>query len=355
MKTLYKLLAIGFLSTSLVVVLFLLSENQMHQNNAFTRRYIPRPITKLFKLALKYNSYYVSGWDTDCFYLSSSTAPLHLLKIDLKKRDTISIKIQLEQKVFPFRRVKTRILPPYFFLTDGTVPCVFRGKTRDWRGKLWMRDKVFFTEAAPMDSSMLAFKAIDSKLMRTVLGTIKKDSTFHVNINRTFLKKQIDGIFCTAGKLHYSPITKELLYVYLYRNQYIMTDPQLSHVSYGKTIDTIGRAQLKVVEMGSTHEKKLAAPPIYVNQKSAIYRNYLFIKSNRLGRNESKTMIGQASIIDVYDTSKNRYEYSFYLQDHLGHKVKDFAINGNHLLAINNDTVIIYKLKPSFFKHKDHE
>ncbi len=357
LKFIFQLSIIGILSSAFVVVLFLLSENQVHQNNAFTRRYIPRPITKLYKQPLKYNAYYISGWDADCFYLSSHTAPLRLLKINIKNRDTQHIKIQLVRTDFPFRSVRTKILPPYFFLMDGTVPCVFRGKTNDWHGNLWMKDKVFFTEATPVDSSTLAFKTIDSKLLRTVLGTIKKDSSgFSVNLNKDFLKKQIDGVFCTAGKLHYNPIKKELLYVYLYRNQYVMADPQLSQASYGKTIDTISEAQLKVVEMSSTNERKLAAPPIYVNQKSAIYGNYLYIKSNRLGNNESRTMIGQASIIDVYETSKNRYEYSFYLQDNLGYKVKDFAINGNHLLAINNDTAIIYKLKPSFFtikaKHK---
>lgn len=348
-KVIYRLLVIGVLSISFVVVLFLLSENEVHLNNAFTRRYIPRPITKLFKLPLKYNAYYISGWDKEHFYLSSSTAPLHLLKLNLKTRDTQHIKIKLERKDLPFRSVKTKVIPPYFFVTDGTVPCVFRGNIKNWKASLWMKDKVFFTESTPIDSNTLAFKTIDSKLLKTILGVIQKDTVFHVKLNKTFLRKQIDGVFCTAGKLHFSKDLNKLVYIYLYRNQYIVTDTKLNKATYGKTIDTISKAQLKVVTNSRTNEKKLAKPPVYVNQKSFVHKNYLYVKSGRLGKFESTTMINQASIIDVYNISKNSYEFSFYLQDDKGEKVKDFAINGNHLLSINGSTVLVYKLKPSFF------
>jgi hypothetical protein len=348
-KIIYRLSVIGVLSISFVVVLFLLSEKEVHLNNAFTRRYIPRPITKLFKLPLKYNAYYISGWDKEHFYLSSSTAPLHVLKLNLKTRDTQHIKIKLERKDLPFRSVKTKIIPPYFFVTDGTVPCVFRGNIKNWQASLWMKDKVFFTESTPIDSNTLAFKTIDSKLLRNILGVIQKDTAFHVKLNKTFLKKQIEGVFCTAGKLHYSTHLNKLIYVYLYRNQYIVTDTKLTKETYGKTIDTISKVQLKVVTNSRTNEKKLAKPPVYVNQKSFVYKNYLYVKSNRLGKFKSTTLINQASIIDVYNISKNSYEFSFYLQDDKGKKVKDFAINGNHLLSINGSTVLIYKLKPSFF------
>lgn len=60
-KVIYRLSAIGVLSITFVLVLFMLSENEVHLNNVFTRRYIPRPITKLFKLSLKYNVHYISG------------------------------------------------------------------------------------------------------------------------------------------------------------------------------------------------------------------------------------------------------------------------------------------------------
>ena len=238
---------------------------------------------------------------------------------------------------------------------DGTVPCVFRGKLKDWQAKLWMKDQVFFTESTPIDSNTIAFKTIDSKLLRTILGVIQKDTMFHVKLNKTLLKKQIDGVFCTAGKLHYSENLNELIYVYLYRNQYIVIDTKLTKETYGKTIDTISKAQLKVVMNSRTNEKKLAKPPVYVNQKSFVHKNYLYVKSGRLGKFESTTMINQASIIDVYNITKNSYEFSFYLQDDKGEKVKDFAINGNHLLSINGDTALIYKLKPSFFQNKSKD
>lgn len=141
-------------------------------------------------------------------------------------------------------------------------------------------------------------------MIATVLGVIRKDNTFHINLNKTLLKKQIDGVFCTASKLHYSENLNELIYVYLYRNQYIVTDTKLTKEAYGKTIDTISKAQLKVVMNSSTNEKKLAKPPVYVNQKSFVYENYLYVKSGRLGKFESTTTINQVSIVDVYNISK---------------------------------------------------
>lgn len=100
--------------------------------------------------------------DKEHFYLSSSTAPLHLLNLNLKTRDTQHIKLKLERKNMPFRSVKTKIILPNFFVMDGTVPCVFRGKVKDWQANLWMKDQVVFTESTPIDSNTIAFKTIDS-------------------------------------------------------------------------------------------------------------------------------------------------------------------------------------------------
>ena len=51
------------LSIGLMVILFLSSEQEVHRNNAFIRRYPPHPITKLYDLDVIHNSYYIAGFD----------------------------------------------------------------------------------------------------------------------------------------------------------------------------------------------------------------------------------------------------------------------------------------------------
>jgi len=78
-----KLLGTIVMSIGLMVILFLSSEEQVHRNNAFIRRFPPHPVIKEYDIDLGFNSYYVAGLGKDMVYLGNSTAPLHLLKINL--------------------------------------------------------------------------------------------------------------------------------------------------------------------------------------------------------------------------------------------------------------------------------
>ena len=89
-----KLLGTIVMSIGLMVILFLSSEEQVHRNNAFIRRFPPHPVIKEYDIDLGFNSYYVAGLGKDMVYLGNSTAPLHLLKINLATRDTAHVKLK---------------------------------------------------------------------------------------------------------------------------------------------------------------------------------------------------------------------------------------------------------------------
>tara|TARA_R110002073_G_scaffold327921_3_gene508843 strand:- start:1161 stop:2258 length:1098 start_codon:yes stop_codon:yes gene_type:complete len=345
-KTLFILLILAVSSITVVVVLFLLSEHEVHRNNAFVRRYPHHPITKKYDLPIKYNSYYVSGFDNDILYLGNNTAPLHLLEVNLKTKDTNHIQIRMKSKDLTFQSLKVKMQPPYFFIMDGSVPCIFRGKIGDWNAHLWMKDKAYFNKAMPVDSNKIYINTISSKTQMTTLGLIERQENENINIvlNTDILEKQIDGVFDVDGIMTISPNTGTLGYVYFYRNQFMVMDSNLKLIERQHTIDTVQRVQIKVANLNDNQISKMKAPPMIVNKMAFMYNDLLLINSDRLGKYEDEDMLKEASIIDVYNWQKESYEFSFYFY-HIGKEsVKEFAVFNDYLIGLIDDKLSVYEI-----------
>jgi len=340
------LFVIGILSISLVVVLFLLSENSVHRNNSFVRRYPHHPITKKYDLPIKYNSYYIAGYENEMLYLGNTTAPLHLLKVNLKTKDTSHIRIKLDKTDFSFRSVEVNLHPPYFFVMDGTMPFIFRGMIGDWKAHLWMKDKAYFSKAIAVDSNKIYISTVSGKTQMTTIGLIEKqdEDDFNVILNSDILEKQIDGIFDVDGIMAVSPNHKELGYIYFYRNQFMLMDSNLKLLKRQHTIDTVQKAQIKLSDINDNGEIKMKAPPLIVNKMAAIYNDLLLINSNRLGKYEDKDMLKEASIIDVYNWKKGSYEFSFYLYNIGNVGAKAFELYKDYLVALIDDKLSVYEI-----------
>lgn len=350
-KKIYTILLIGTIcSIGLVTLLFALSEKSIkREKNTFIRRYPHRPVTQTHALDIGYNSYYIAGVDKDKIYLGNNTAPLHLLVLDSTLKDTQHIRLHLERKNLPFRSIKVRVDPPYFYVMDGTVPTILRGKTSDWNASLIMEGDAYFSFAEPMDSSTVVIRARRSSTNENVLGRISMGDSVQVDLFSDLLQKQIDGVFCTDGELLFNKELQKPIYVYNYRNQFVVADTNLEQEYIGKTIDTVSRAQIELASISSKKVTTLASPPLVVNRQSSAYGNYLFVCSGRLGRYEPSIMLDQASIIDVYDLRKNTYKFSFYLYDHLLKRMSSFRVHGDKLIAMMDTHVVINKLKQERF------
>src|SRR5690606_13105093 len=134
--------------------------------------------------------------------------------------------------------------------------------------------------------------------------------------NTEILEKQLDGIFDTDGQLIYNLNFDKLIFTYYYRNEYLVMDPDLKLEHRGKTIDTISQAQLHIAENNSKGQRKLGGQTVLVNKTIASSGGLLFVDSPRLGKLESKNMLKDANIIDVYDFINQTYRFSFYLYKH---------------------------------------
>lgn len=164
-------------------------------------------------------------------------------------------------------------------------------------------------------------------------------------LHTELLQKQIDGFFDTDGMMGYSTLSGTFVYVYYYRNEFIVTDSDLNLRFRGNTIDTISKAAVKPVLIKRTGVRKLASAVAAGNRIFAVRGNQLFINSSLMGRYEAKEMWDIASIVDVYNLKEKSYVSSFYIYDQDGSKMSDILVEGNNVYAIAGMKLHRYKLE----------
>lgn len=338
-------------SVALVVLLFVSSEAIIHHRNPFVRRFIPHRINKMYQEDLVYNSYYFAGTGRGKIYLGNYTDPSKITVLDTTLKNRKQYTIQLNTVKFPFRSIQVKVVPPYFYVLDGTVPCIFRGSIGNWKASLINNGSIHFSAAAIMDNNALAIRTRDTPKKENSLGVIEFRNSFKVHLAPDLLQKQMDGVFDTDGSLHYSPALQKLVYVYYYRNQFIVADSQLKLSYRGHTIDTNSVVKLKIAYLPEQGIKQFSAPPFTVNATSSVFNNLLFVHSNLEGKFESQKMWNQASVIDVYDIVENSYQFSFYVYHHNRQKMRSFVVTDSHLFALIDDQIVAYSLG-NLFKNK---
>ncbi|MFN3754537.1 MauE/DoxX family redox-associated membrane protein [Flavobacterium sp.] len=339
-----------FLGIVVVVVLFLLSENTIHHRNNFIRRFPKHPTTAKKSIELPYSSYYIAGYDAKHIYLGNRTAPLLVTVYDLQLTKKKEVRIDLPRMDFQYKAPRLTIKPPYFYFTDGTVPCVFVGDTLTWKAELKSHQNDYFSAFLPINQQTAVVRAISSKTKENVLGLLSFGEENKLSLHQNLLQKQVDGLFDTSGLLTYNGQTHQIIYTYFYRNQFLITNPNLALQTTGKTIDTISKAQVKVAKIKSKNQNVLAEQPLLVNRLVASYGNYLFVNSALMGKYEPKIMWGKASIIDVYHLKNNTYAFSFYIYHKQNISMDEFIVINDYVVNLNGKHLTVERLKTDYYK-----
>lgn len=342
--TLRMIFAVAASGSAIVGILFVLSENIVHYHNKLTRRFPHSPVVQFASLDLKFNSFYFAGLDSLNVYLGNTTAPLMITTINKRFNKTQSNIINLNRKDLPFRGVKISVLSKCFFVTDGTVPSIFKGKTGDWKAELVHQTGEYFGTALAIDSTAVAVETYSKINGDRILGVIKVGGKGGTILNPEILKKQFDGVFDTEGHLLYSEGMEKLIYLYSYRNQFTIADRNLNILSEGTTIDTITHAKLNIVKDEKRQQRKFSSPPLFVNKSSTVYKNILFVNSAVAGRYEDDRMWKRSSIIDVYDLASKSYLLSFTILNIEGRKMKSFLVYNDRLYALIGNQLISYRI-----------
>lgn len=335
----------------IVTLLFTLSENIIHYHNTLIRRFPQTPILQIADRDLKVNSFYFAGIDSAHVYLGNKTAPLVVTTLNAELLQTQKNMIFLNHKELPFRGVSVMVEPPYFFVVDGTVPCIFRGKTSNWNATLIHQKGEYFTTARAIDSNAIAVVSANKINGDNVLAVIPLHSNDPTILNPEILKKQSDGVFDTDGMLIYSSEMKRIVYLYAYRNQFTLTDNHLKIDYRGNTIDTITKAQLHIEKDKNYHQRQFSKPPLFVNKNVAVYNNLLFVHSAIPGRYEDDRIWKDSSIIDVYDLKNKSYVLSFCISHLNGKKMRYFKVLNNQMYVLIGTHIIRYRLDSKITSH----
>lgn len=337
-------------STAVVAGLILFSGVLRNKSNSFLRLFPPHPVLESTRYKVPYNSYYLAGGTNDHIYLGNYSGPLHMLI--LNTTDTVSKEVNLniegimEQK---FWSIRIAVDSPYFYAFDGAVPRIYKGNISDWRAKRFSHDKEFFLDLLPIGSSSFFIKSLDRRTSESMLGKIGTDSPYYF-FDHTLLEKQIDGFFCTDGTMLYNKHLNQLIYLYRYRNEFVLLDTGLNKLGRGHTIDTVSKAQIKVGTLAGGKTRKMAAPPLTVNKRGATYGNWLFVQSDLLAKNEHPNAHDKASVIDVYFLPDRTYRFSFYIYHYAGkEKLRQFRVYGTNLIALFDMHILLYKLSEKHF------
>ncbi|RNL87795.1 hypothetical protein ED312_09790 [Sinomicrobium pectinilyticum] len=353
MKNNEKKRLILLLLSTLCIVLALVSlyalsplSNREIYRGSFSRDFIAeKTLTPQNVLDLGVNSYYISGLTEDEVFLSNYTNPIHLVRMNRQLKDTQHIRLHLEEldSVVSPKIFKTEVDPPYFYMTHGVHPALMKGKVGEWRARHHLSGLAFYTDAVSIDSSTFAIRYFSKSQQAYALALLQeKEPQFKPNTN--ILRGQAEGMFSVSGMLHYSKELQKVVYLYSYRNQFMVMDKELNLLHRHNTLDTISIARVKVDKIESDNSYTLTSQPAVTQKMSAVSGNYLFVQSALLAKNEDKEEFKKKVVIDLYDINTGDYQHSFYLPRYKNNSIKNFKVTENRLLAIHDQYLVAYRL-----------
>lgn len=350
-KTTILLLLVFTASVGVISGLYYLSDYMKHQRGSFIRIYPPHPVLPQGGLSLASDDYYVAGVTRQNLYLARVQTPLHIIQVNTMSFDTTLIKLQIPDVA----SLKTysallKIDSPNFFLGDGAIPFMYKGETVDWKASRFPYDSTYFLDFSPLSSRSMAIRSYDADGGQSILGKLS-ESEPHRYFNSGLLEKQVDGFFCTDGILNYDKVSGRLVYVYYYRNEFLVMDSMLTLKFKGHTIDTFSRARIKIARLdrGGHTSHRLSSPPLFVNKNSCVTEKFLFIQSAVPAKNENLKRFDNASVIDIYSLLSGEYQFSFYLYDENNEKVKSLHLIANNLFAVYDHYIAKFQLNSHAF------
>ncbi|MHA7943585.1 MauE/DoxX family redox-associated membrane protein [Formosa sp. 3Alg 14/1] len=321
------------------------SERIIYHENPFIRRY-SHNVIKSNTINLSGNTYYLAGFDQGKFYLGNTINPLRVTVFDTSFQYKTTKEIIVPNKDLPTYSSEIRIKAPFFYLIDGKISRVFKGKLSNWKTLMHYDGKIQFSNYEIIANDELVFKAYNSKVGSYNLGKMKIKDSLPFKFYPNLLRKQVDGIFDVDGNLQLDTNSDQLVYVYFYRNNYLVLDSALELKQKFSTIDTIRTAQLQIdtIHNGFRIQRKLISA-LMVNPTAFVDNNLLYVKSPIKGRFEPDKTWKQTETIDVYNINNGHYKTSFYIYYESGDVLKSFFILKNSFFGFIGNNLVQYDLK----------
>lgn len=337
------------ISCVLVIALFLSSEHIIKKENNFTRRFLLHPVIENKTLLLDNPDYYFAGSDNEHIYLGNHKFPQILLTVDTALVKMEKMKIGPDNLNHNFRNLRVQVQAPHYYFYDGTVPVIYRGLIGDTLAHTISYGDAYFSQLALLDTNKFALRTQSSATKEFTIAFLNLSDSIKVKLYPEILKKQIDGVFDVDGNLITDRHTNDLIYIYTYRNQFIVMDEQFNINRTLNTIDTTSIAQIKTTKLPDGRHK-MNAPPVKVNRRAVAYNGLLFNQSDLKGRHESRKSWEKAKVVDVYHTDRQEYMGSFYVYKKKDNGMRDLWVTDSYFYAIAGDELRRFKIRDGVFK-----
>jgi hypothetical protein len=287
-------------------------------------------------------SHYIAGKYCENIYLGNNRSPGTVKLVNVRMSD-----YPVEQAIGKTNSIHqaTSIVidSSDLFVIDLISYKISHGSMANLEPRPLIDRDIFFAEAVPISKKTVIVRTFDKGVREYVLGRLTNSYPF-VERAPGLLEKQIDGLFCTDGMLHYNRNTNQLIYVYFYRNQFITMDTSLNLAYRANTIDPVAIARIKVAKIESQNTLTLASPPYIVNRRSHTSGDLLFIHSEIKAKNEERHSFKKRSAIDVYRLHDGTYQFSFYIPQYKGYEMKEFKVFDSTLVAIHGHYLLTYRI-----------
>lgn len=320
---------------------------------SFLRMLPPHPVEELDSINIRSYNYYFAGAEGSDVYLAAYSNQFHLLKVNALSLDTQHINLNYRGiDTVKFYSPRLKVQGTNFYMVDGAVPAIYQGRLSDKVGASLKSDSIYFLEITPLSTGSFAVKSLSGKTGENILGKIASYAPYWKQ-GQNILVKQRDGVFCTDGVLSFNEANNQLVYVYYYRNEFIVMDTSLAVRYKRATIDTVSVVKIVPAEISSEGSKTLASPDYVVNRMQRTDGQWIFIESEHLGKNEHKNALSQASVIDMYALKDGRYKFSFYIYHLRGkRKMDDFIVAGDRILVKYGNVLQAFRMKEDYFNYK---
>lgn len=323
-----------------MTILFQVFYDQASKYSSFNRNHLNGILGRKDSVDLRVNSYYFAGHGDNPLLLGNETVDGLMMKINLESLQNHTQIIAIPEPENNDYSLTT--LGRQFYLSSGTKNVIYSGGDEDLKTDRLLRLPQFFDEVTPVGVDHLAVR-IQNDRKEYSLALSHPDSGLLMRPG--ILKKQIDGRFCVDGTMVFNKENKRLIYVYYYRNQFIVIDTSLFHPYFRRTIDSIRTAKIKVSEVTENGRRTtVMVPVVTVNKHVFTSGDLLFIHSNIRAKNDDKKMFSNSIQIDCYHLLSGEYLGSFSIPSRY-RQPRDFLISGNNLFVLEDTFLIKYNIE----------
>jgi len=339
---LYAMILTLFLSFSIPILLYTISETKYLDRGNFIRNY-KWSLEMNKSYTLKNFNFYFIGYHDCKVYFGDTQAPLYVYLYDLENDKWEEKKIILDDYELPFRSVRIQINYPHFYVIDGTIPIVYQGKIDEWKAIRMheLFNDLYFSKSLITNNNLFVFRNLNSKTRKFTIGYQNLIDP-NDRLITTELFNEYDNVFEQDGILLYDSLLEQLIYVFYYLNHYVVISPGLDQYTKEFTIVTNAENTFETIRTGTKVQLKSYIP--IKNRLASVSGGKLIINSNELSQYDDPKDLKTHSIFDIYDYRTSKYFMSFKIPISK-YQVKDILSTENYFFSIIGNEFRIYELK----------